>query len=753
MSKRISYWENSLRVLYHKAQDIVKYKQIHVKKVWNLQEKYTGGIEMKENGVASHQSATSNQELDAQTPKVSSIVNIKEVSQRITTFLDVLPSKDRLFDILNVVLEGISELSESEKNILIRHTYAELKGHKATVPMQKIDKYFSDFFGRGREWEGRTYIGEESNQMYIQGKTTKIYISNFTLTPKHIITVHGGERFHVYTADIKNMPDYHPPVMLRAKDFNTLDSLQKQVEKQLGNTSAFISNCSGNMGDLAHKHIVLAKFECEKQGTSLIGLERLEDDGPKFFCTPNGIYDLEGKKSEDIIYMGNEQSNQEELKNLVNLEYDPEEWKKTAKTFLKHILSINSKTSMMLFLGWMGAIPHDYVVRKECHVNGFPHFHVVGEPGAGKTTFMSLVKQFMGHNDSTPRTFPSPFELGKLLNSSYNIPVLLDEYGKRWDEERLNKTNIALVESYNKTRFSKGRADQSSVYYKYKNPIMLGGQIPIADQALASRTITIRMLKSFHGSKHGEQAQHSLRVLRNVKNKNFWTGYNIWAAKHDNKEVSKIYEMYNVHAHAHIKDSRVADIYTIVMLGLHFIFLLSKDLETSVGYDKDDIVELSKQVGSDDSLPGLSDVNLLQEFLKDLSRCAVSIGNNNIYGKNFGIGHTVMRLTPSKADSGQYGNKTKHPACIHGRDLILIKIDSASALLNQWQKKKSGYNDREIMTFIESEFQKSMQNPLNENNLVLAPKQYRTQWGFYTAFHKSVLESEFPEFANVKWDA
>src|SRR5690606_5591355 len=105
-------------------------------------------------------------------------------------------------------------------------------------------------------------------------------------------------------------------LMLRAEDFNKLENLQKQVATQLINTAANISGCNLYMKDLLHKYINLADWEYEREGTSLIGLEVINEQ--KYFCAPSGIYGLDGSVSDQIMYMGNEQSNVDEVKKLDN---------------------------------------------------------------------------------------------------------------------------------------------------------------------------------------------------------------------------------------------------------------------------------------------------------------------------------------------------------------------------------------------------------------------------------------------------
>lgn len=668
--------------------------------------------------------------------------------------LPLVPSQETLFSssLLSLVFRGITHLSNNDMSDISAFLRKKLNStYKNAMSRSQIETRLSEYLDTDTLWEGRTYVGEKNGQLFVGSEDKPVYISNFILRPLHTIVVDKGHKYHVYDAHVR--ANDGPPVvkkfMLRASDFDSLGDLQKQIKLQLSGTSARINRCGNYMEEIAYKHIDLAQWEAQKTGTSLIGLERLEDNGPKYFCTPNGIYDLEGNKSKDIVYMGNEEANQEELKNLTNLEYDPNTWKSTAALFLQNILHINEKRSMMSALGWIGAIPHDYVVRKEAGTGFFPHCHIVGEPGSGKTTFMTILKQFMGHNDASPRAFPTPFETAKLLNSSYNIPTVLDEYAKRWRKEHLDDINKILVEAFNRSRWSRGQSNLSSVYYKHKNPLMFGGQIPTSDAALATRIVPIQIFKTFQNTALGKKSVQHLEALQKAPDKNFWVGYNLWCAKYANEEVKSVYEKYrSICRSTSGLDNRVADIYAIVMLGLHFIRSLALELNVDIGYSEDDILSMVNFLASSASEVNPDSISPLEDFLHDLASYAFSMGNNTITGRHFGKGLSVMHVIPEKGP-GEYGNKIKQTACIYGKDLVLVKMKEMVDVINKHKGKSGNHSYEEIMTFVESRFRESLEHPVDDSNLVLAPKQYRTRFGLYTAFSRDTLFAEYGDFSDL----
>lgn len=648
---------------------------------------------------------------------------------------------------LNAILEDI-KLNDREIIIFAHHIRDKLTKEGMNVRKETVEKMIRTAVGADPVWEGRTKVFERRYQIYIQkSKKEVLAVSNFVLEPKYQIDVLNGHSYYVYDVKIQGERK-KPQIILKASDFNKLDILQSQISKQLMGTKARINGCGNYMESIAYKYIDLPDFGTAKQGTALIGLERLESNGPKYFCTPNGIYTLDGTKSEDILYMGNEEANTEEINNLTNLEYDSEKWKEISKEFLSRVIYLQEKSFMMLFLGWMGALPHDYVIRKEVPTNFFPHFMIVAEPGSGKTTLATLLKQFMGHNDSAPRTFPTPFETSKLLNSSYTIPVILDEYGKRWDQDRTNKINAILVECFTKARWSRGTANLNSVYFKYKNPLLFMGQIPPTDQALRGRIIQAHMYKSFQYTQAGKKALQMMEELNAIEDKNFWTGYNIWCANHSNSDVKSIFKKYHRIAEStlSLNDNRMIQIYAIVLVGLHFMKKLADELGVDVGYSYTDIENM---YGSTSNLFGDEKDGLLEQFIQDIASYGIAHGNS--YGKYFGKKLAVsirekMDIPPKK--STKYGSKDDKESCVYGQKLLLVKVADACNFLTKDNKK---YEFDEIMTFIKGEFTKSMQNPKDPNNLVLAPNGCKIHNVNYTVFNWDKVIEIAPEFENIEW--
>lgn len=673
---------------------------------------------------------------------VTNIGTIKPVLDRIRAMLPLFDDVSEMFTdpVFDILFKHVHDMPKNEIVKLSMSMYNILKNFGGCPSPARIEKMIEDHLSRDKLWQSRTYVFEKDGQIHIKkSKSESIAVSNFVLVPKYTINVYQGHKYHVYDVVIKNHPDTYT-VMLKAEDFNKIETLQNEISKQLIGTSAYINGCSGYMKDLAYKYIDLAKFEHSKQGTSLLGLERLEDGGPKYFCTPNGIYSVEtGDICEDIVYMGNEEANHEEIRTWTNLYYNKDGWKDIARAFLSNVVYIQDKWQMMKLIGWIGVIPHDYVMRKETGFGAFPHCHIVGEPGAGKTTIMTILKQFMGHNDSAPRSFTSTFELQKLLNTSYTIPTVLDEYGKRWNV--ITKQNIerTLTESFTRGRFSKGRSDQSSVYYKYKNPILMGGQIPIDDIATAQRVVEVRFSKSFHNTAEGKLAKEKIATLQKMSDKNFWVGYNIWCAKFDNKEVLAIQnDMENKVRQWGISDPRRATIMSMILSGLHFFKKLAEELGVDIGYSDEDMEGMIKREVSE----RMEEETELDRFLRAVADFGITHGNrNNYFGTNFGKYKNVMYLEPTDKGPGRYGRNSDHEACIYGKELILIKIEPLAEKLRM--------NAKEVQVAIDAEFQRSMQNPESENNLVLAPKQYRTRSGMYAAFSKNALIQRHPEFEYI----
>lgn len=674
---------------------------------------------------------------------------VEGIKMRFVTLLGILQDKADILEDgpMRIITQGIKGLEEKDINDIMMYITKHIKG--TGLRPRDVEKILRFHLSSDEDWTGFNRVEEANGEIRIYAGNKMGRVANFTLKPKYSVHVHGDDLYYVYDARVQDHPETKT-VYFTADDFSDVQKLKDKIKEQLKGTGAYLNLTVGNTADLHHKYVRLADFSDRKMGTSLIGLERLTEDGPKYFCTPNGIYDADGNKSEDVLYMANVHSNVEELRNLTWLEFEGwDAWKNVAREFLSHIIHVHDKNAMMSLLGWMGAIPHDYVIRKGVPTGFFPHCHIVGEPGSGKSTIMTLLKQFMGHNDSAPRTFPTPFELSKLLNTSYTIPTVLDEYGKRWDLDRTNKINAILVECFTKSRWSRGSSNLSSTHFKYKNPILMGGQVPTNDQALSTRMVMVNFYKSFHNTAYGKKAQASLLHLQKMPSKNFWVGYCLWAAKHSNEEVEKKFKEYRNIARRHLNDNRIADIQTVVMLGLYYMRKLADDIGADIGYTYEEIEQVPEKYAAKLGLELSEDNSPLYDFLQDVAAYASTVGNSHIHGKFFGKGLAVCEHVPPNDGAGEYGRTAKYPAAIYGRECILMKIN---VMVNRLNGNKSIYNEKEIMTFIDSEFQKTLNDPMSPDNLVLAPRQFKSRYGMYTAFNKHRLVELFPEYANIQWD-
>lgn len=682
---------------------------------------------------------------------ISTYSAVEGIKMRFATLLSILQDKAEILEEgpMRIITQGVKGLEEKDINDIMMHVVKCIKG--TGLRPKDVEKILRFHLTSDEDWTGFNRVEELNGEMRIYAGNKMGRVANFTMKPKYCVQVHGDDLYYVYDVRVQNYPEVRT-AYFTADDFTDVQKLKDRIKEQLKGTGAYLNLTVGNTADLHHKYVRLADFSNRKFGTSLIGLERLTEDGPKYFCTPNGIYDLDGNKSEDILYMANMHSNIEELRNLTNLEFHGwEQWRKVAKEFLSNVIQINEKNAMMSIVGWIGAIPHDYVIRKVVPIGFFPHCHIVGEPGSGKSTIMTILKQFMGHNDSAPRTFPTPFELSKLLNTSYTIPTVLDEYGKRWDQDRTNKINAILVECFTKSRWSRGSANLSSTHFKYKNPVLMGGQVPTNDQALSTRMVAVNLYKSFHNTSQGKKAQAALLRLQKMEDKNFWVGYCLWAAKHTNEEVEKKFKEYRKISRKHLNDNRIADIQTVVMLGLYYMKKLADELGADIGYTYEEEIEQMPEIYAAKLGLELSEDNSpLYEFLQDVAAYASTVGNSHIHGRYFGKGLAVCEYQPPNEGAGEYGRTARYPAAIYGRECILMKVNVMVNRLNA--ANKTNYNEREIMTFIDSEFQKTLNDPMSPNSLVLAPRQFKSRYGMYTVFSKQRLVELFPEYANIQWD-
>jgi DNA primase len=177
---------------------------------------------------------------------------------------------------------------------------------------------------------------------------------------------------------------------------------------------------------------------------------------------------------------------------------------------------LNEPQVVLPILGWFFAAP--FRPRIMAKHGKFPILCVWGTQGSGKTSIIKDV--FWPLAGIEPNTEPfsataTQFALLQQLSSTGSVPVFIDEYKPRdMGETRVKDLIRNLRCLYNGEAVSRGRPDQTLVYYILKAPVCLAGEsAPGGDDALNERLISVSPNKNTLMAREFQTVFQQLRRL------------------------------------------------------------------------------------------------------------------------------------------------------------------------------------------------------------------------------------------------
>jgi hypothetical protein len=156
------------------------------------------------------------------------------------------------------------------------------------------------------------------------------------------------------------------------------------------------------------------------------------------------------------------------------------------------ILGINSPTTIMPLLGWMLAAPMRQRIID--YKDAFPILFMPGSMGNGKSSTGRLFMRLHGYRKDNPfaadmKAFPTL----KALSASNGVPVFLDEFKEKdMREAGVDEFCRYIRRAYDNSLESKGRADQTTIDYELKAPMVIMGESSLSQPAIKERLIMPR---------------------------------------------------------------------------------------------------------------------------------------------------------------------------------------------------------------------------------------------------------------------
>jgi len=607
-------------------------------------------------------------------------------------------------------------------------------------------------------------------------KTNIIYVTDFTLEPKSIITIDNRDiEAQLYNFEaVSAINKRRSQVYLTAADFNTAGEFTKAIQRTAKSISPGVQDLQSHMRGMMYElkeNVWRGMGNIDQIGTTVLGYERFVDDGEKYVCTVNGdVYNSKGEVISDVVFVDPAVRIPGDTFSLAktygNMEYDETKWIETAKFLLGKVMKANKKDVMANVFGWFIANIQEYNIRKE--ISEFPLLHIAGPKSSGKTLTIRALKQYFGHVRDDIDNFPTPPIFTQNLTVSYTIPSIVDEYGgsdrnEGWSDFVYNEVHKILKSVYAKgvvEKGGKGDGGQGRFQYKMRNSSCTMGQTSIRDKSIADRAIQVNIDGSIKDTEEGDVAYNTCKELIDRKDKNFITGLMIWCMNIPDEEIKDLvrgYVKYNLQTvrREHLKyDNRQQQNTAAIQTGLHLALRLATEMGVDIGFDEQYIKDtVVRNANMHENLFSQTTDDALVAFLRDVALHLKTVGTSTVYG----LGKIAFCEEGKGPDvPGVYGRSKRNDACIFDSKCLLMNVRNLIGIINKDLQKhgKNAHDFAAIQGYLSSEFHKAKAR--KGKGLVLAPESYRyakridgtMMQGWYTVFRLNDLLEIDDAFGN-----
>jgi len=309
------------------------------------------------------------------------------------------------------------------------------------------------------------------------------------------------------------------------------------------------------------KAILVSQNPPIKQGVRTCGLHKIR--GEWVYVEENLARDRNGKR-EDIAYLA-------ENPYHVSLLQQPGLTSSQLDEILKYLFNFNSEDVVFPLLGFCFAC---FVKERIVALTGQnPILVCWGEKGSGKTaTLKNVVKPLFGIKSPIENiAHPTEFGFARIISSSNLAPVLFDEH----KTERLTQTQKDRISEmfrsvYNQTRLTRGTPQLEIVQFVYSAPVVVAGEIGIAELALKDRII-----ETYFSKKKIKDKEKEFKALSRCALSSLGKDFLLWTLSLEDKLIFELWEQQVEGVDTELKD-RLRENTARARLGLG---LFSKYLE------------------------------------------------------------------------------------------------------------------------------------------------------------------------------
>jgi len=354
-------------------------------------------------------------------------------------------------------------------------------------------------------------------------------ITNFVIIPKMRVQIDGQEylKAEIVTQANKKYQrlQFNPESWISKRNF----------KKALGGVLDL--EYKGSEDDIQDiKGILASQNPPIKKGVETMGLHRIQKKW--VYVEEELACDKDGERK-DIIYLSDNPYRVTLLKEkpLTSLKLDQ---------ILECLFDFNAEDIVYPLLGFCFACFVKERIPSVIEKRQNPILACWGEKGSGKTTTSTvLIKRLFGiHNPPENIADPTKFAFARMGSSSNLTPLLFDEHKPGTMSDKQKKNISSMIKSiYNQYRFTRGKPDLGLVEWTYSAPVVISGEMGIAEHAIDDRII-----ETYFSRKKIQNRQNIFRDLTKSPLGSLGKDFLLWTLSLEQKQIKQTWleQMENV---------------------------------------------------------------------------------------------------------------------------------------------------------------------------------------------------------------
>ncbi|SDN06952.1 DNA primase [Acetanaerobacterium elongatum] len=359
--------------------------------------------------------------------------------------------------------------------------------------LSKAIETVSDSYRSGGDTSVFEYEGR-----YFRSKGEAVYaLTNFIVKPVEMIVSEDETQL---TADLVTFKGE-----IFRQTFMTTDFSNLQKFKNILNKRTIALSYTGSEGDLELLKNYISDLDwVRKTGVKALGLYHIA--GRWVYVDSDGAMEAGGNVVQDVVQL-------EKYRNILSSLLSTDSLSpETLCDLGPLLLGYNEAPKTVAVLAWCaGCFLKSHLKKAQIK---YPHLFLIGEAGSGKSnTLERVILPVFGPVKVAAATQVTAFTLMKDSASSNLVPQPLDEFKpSKIDKYKLDVLYNHMRDAYDGHEGTRGRADQSTVYYELTAPLIVAGEESPDESAIRERSI--ELLFSKKDLKSGECRRVFMRLCK-----------------------------------------------------------------------------------------------------------------------------------------------------------------------------------------------------------------------------------------------